>query len=88
MREKWRTQEEYDKFKENGGTRLEYVEYSKSIKKLQKKIVIFLIEITFFFFKCPLRAGITRFIKYHFELASLTFFIKYKTFELHNQYII
>ena len=37
MREKWRTQEEYDKFKENGGTRLEYVEYSKSIKKLQKK---------------------------------------------------
>ena len=38
MREKWRTQEEYDKFKENGGTWLEYEEYSKSIKKLQKKL--------------------------------------------------
>ena len=38
MREKWRTQEEYDKFKENGGTFLEYVEYRKSIKKLQKKL--------------------------------------------------
>lgn len=38
MREKWGTQEEYDKFKENGGTWLEYVEYRKSIKKLQKKL--------------------------------------------------
>lgn len=38
MREKWETQEKYDKFKENGGTFLEYVEYRKSIKKLQKKL--------------------------------------------------
>ena len=38
MREKWGTQEDYDKFKANGGTWLEYVEYRKSIKKLQKKL--------------------------------------------------
>lgn len=38
MREKWGTQEEYDKFKANGGSWLEYVEYRKNIKKLQKKL--------------------------------------------------
>lgn len=38
MKEKWGTQEEYDKFKENGGTWLGYLEYRKSIKKLQKKL--------------------------------------------------
>lgn len=41
MREKWETQEKYDKFKENGGTWLEYVEYNKSIKKLQKNCDFF-----------------------------------------------
>ena len=38
MREKWGTQEDYYKFKENSCTWLEYVEYRKSIKKLQKKL--------------------------------------------------
>ena len=38
MREKWGTHEEYDKFKANGGSWVEYVEYRKNIKKLQKKL--------------------------------------------------
>ena len=42
MREKWGTQEEYDKFKENGNL-VKILEYRKSIKKLQKKLWFFLI---------------------------------------------